>query len=152
MKRFRYSLETVLDYKQQILDNEKAEHAVIIRRVDQKKEEIRRLKDELMGFHHGFDESKSVGAPIESFRLYDMCIGLMEEKINIRKEQLSHLKKEEEKKKQQVIAAKVDASKFEKLKGRRQEEYRKAEAKEEENFIEEFVTRGYTVGGLSSGE
>ena len=29
----------------------------------------------------------------------DMCIGLMEEKINIRKEQLSHLKKEEEKKK-----------------------------------------------------
>jgi flagellar FliJ protein len=105
-----------------------------------------------MGFHHGFDESKSVGAPIESFRLYDMCIGLMEEKINIRKEQLSHLKKEEEKKKQQVIAAKVDASKFEKLKGRRQEEYRKAEAKEEENFIEEFVTRGYTVGGLSSGE
>ena len=99
MKRFRYSLETVLDYKQQILDNEKAEHAVIIRRVDQKKEEIRRLKDELMGFHHGFDESKSVGAPIESFRLYDMCIGLMEEKINIRKEQLSHLKKEEEKKK-----------------------------------------------------
>ena len=58
MKRFRYSLETVLDYKQQILDNEKAEHAVIIRRVDQKKEEIRRLKDELMGFHHGFDHSR----------------------------------------------------------------------------------------------
>ena len=46
----------------------------------------------------------------------------------------------------------MDASKFEKFKGRRQEEYRKAEAKEEENFIEEFVTRGYTAGNPSSGE
>ena len=93
MKRFRYSLETVLDYKQQILDNEKAEHAVIIRRVDQKKEEIRRLKDELMGFHHGFDESKSVGAPIESFRLYDMCIGLMEEKIKVANHRIEDLER-----------------------------------------------------------
>lgn len=147
MKRFRYSLETVLSYKEQVLDNEKAEHAVILNRVNQKKEEIRRLKEELMNFQQDFDESKSMGAPIENFRLYDMCIGLMEERIDIQKEQLSHLKKKEAKKKEEVIAAKVDASKFEKLRDRRLAEYHKAEAREEEAFIEEFITRGFAAAG-----
>lgn len=145
MKKFQYSLETVLTYKQQVLDNEKAEHAAILNRVRQKNEEIRLLKRDLMGFQKGFDESKALGAPIEDFRLYDMCIGLVEDQITFQKEQLATLKKKEEKKKQEVIAAKVDTSKFEKLKDRRMVEYRKAEAKEEEAFIEEFVVHGRTA-------
>ena len=145
MKKFQYSLETVLTYKQQVLDNEKAEHAAILNRVRQKNEEIRLLKRDLMGFQKGFDESKSLGAPIEDFRLYDMCVGLVEDQITFQKEQLATLKKKEEKKKQEVIAAKVDTSKFEKLKDRRMVEYRKAEAKEEEAFIEEFVVHGRTA-------
>lgn len=142
MKKFQYSLETVLTYKQQVLDNEKTEHAAILNRVRQKNEEIRLLKRELMGFQKGFDESKFLGAPIEDFRLYDMCINLVEDQITVQKEQLAVLKQKEEKKKQEVIAAKVDTSKFEKLKDRRMVEYRKAEAKEEETFIEEFVVHG----------
>ena len=98
-----------------------------------------------MGFQKGFDESKFLGAPIEDFRLYDMCIGLVEDQITVQKEQLAVLKKKEEKKKQEVIAARVDTSKFEKLKDRRLVEYRKAEAKEEEAFIEEFVVHGRTA-------
>ena len=93
MKKFQYSLETVLTYKQQVLDNEKAEHAAILNRVRQKNEEIRLLKRDLMGFQKGFDESKSLGAPIEDFRLYDMCIGLVEDQITFQKEQLATLKK-----------------------------------------------------------
>lgn len=37
MKRFKYSLETVLDYKTQVLDNLKTEHAAIVRNVNQKR-------------------------------------------------------------------------------------------------------------------
>ena len=48
MKRFKYRLETVLDYKNQILDNLKTEHAVIIQNVNRKQEEIKGLhKQEL---------------------------------------------------------------------------------------------------------
>ena len=150
MKRFKYSLDTVLDYKMQVLDNQKAEHAVILKSEKKKKREIQQLNEELKEFHQGFDKSKYMGAPIESFRLYDMCIGLMEEKINAEKEQLSVLKKKEEKKKEEVIAAKVDTSKFEKLKSRRLLEYRKAEQKEEEVFTEEFIIRGLITSGKNS--
>lgn len=140
MKRFHYSLDTVLDYKMQVLDNLKTEHAVTLRAVDHKKEEIQHLKTELHGYRVEFDQTKHSGAPIENFRLYDMCIGRMEEIITREKEELSILKKKEEIKKNEVITAKVDTSKFEKLKDKKLEAYHKAEQKADESFIEEFVS------------
>lgn len=147
MKRFEYSLATVLDYKTQILDNLKSEHAVIVKNVNTKQEEIMQLKSELNSFQNDFDQTKSAGAPIQNFRLYDMCIGRMEEIINEEKERLNLLKKKEEKKKEEVITAKVDTSKFEKLKGKKMNEYYKAEAKAEEAFVEEFVVRTMSSNG-----
>ena len=41
MKKFEYRLDTVLDYKTQVLDNLKTEHAVILQKVNKKQEEIR---------------------------------------------------------------------------------------------------------------
>ena len=147
MKRFKYSLDTVLDYKAQVLDNLKEEHAVILRDVSLKKEEIARLSNELSGFQEEFDSAKQRGASIESFRLYDICIGQMEKKIDFEKEVLSVLQQKEEKKKGEVITAKVDTSKFENLKSRRLREYQKAQAKEEEAFVEEFVVHNMALPG-----
>jgi len=138
-------LDTVLDYKTQVLDNLKSEHATIVRDVNLKKEEIQNLKIELCDYQENFDEAKRQGASIENYRLFDMCIGQMERQIDQEKQKLSFLKKKEEKKKAEVVTAKIDTSKFEKLKDRRFAEYRKAEMKEEENFTEEFVTRGLMV-------
>lgn len=140
MKRFKYGLDTVLDYKIQVLDNLKTEHAVTLRAVNHKKEEIQHLRTELHGFQEGFDRTKCSGAPIEHFRLYDMCIGRMEELITQEKEELSVLKKQEECKKNEVIMAKVDTSKFEKLKDKKLQAYQAEAQKAEESFIEEFVS------------
>lgn len=147
MKRFHYSLETVLNYKTQVLDGLKKEHAVILKSVNDKKEEIRQLNGRLTDYEESFDEEKSAGAPIETYRLYGMCIEGMERRIKQEKERLSVLKTKEEKKKNEVINAKVDTSKFEKLKDKRLKEYRTAEQKEEEAFVEEFVVRN--MGGKS---
>lgn len=139
MKQFQYNLDTVLDYKTQILDNLKAEHAAIISHVNQKQEEIEKLNQKMNHFQDGFNQTKTSGAPIERFRLYDMCIGRMEEIIDEERQQLNTLKKKENEKKKEVVTAKVDTTKFEKLKVKRFDEYRKAEMKAEEAFVEEFV-------------
>ena len=55
-------------------------------------------------------------------------------------ERLKELKQQENEKKQQVISAKVDTSKFEKLKDKKYSEYQKAVLKADEMFIEEFVS------------
>ncbi len=140
MKQFKYRLETVLDYKTQVLDNLKTEHAVILQKVNRKQEEITGLNQELAGFESRFDKAKEEGAAIENYRLFDMCIGRMEEIIDQEKARLKVLRRQEEEKKQQVITAKVDTSKFEKLKEKKLKEYQKAAAKADEMFIEEFVT------------
>lgn len=141
MKRFRYSLETVLHYKNQVLDNLKAEHAAAMERVNRKEEEIRSLEGRLGGFQKGFDAAKVKGAPIETFRLYDMCISGAEKQIDGEKERLALLLQRENEKKEQVLVARVDTSRYEKLKERRLAEYHTALGKEEERFAEEFITR-----------
>ena len=138
MKRFEYRLDTVLDYKTQVLDNLKTEHAVILQKVNRKQEEIQGLNRRLAGYEDDFNKAKEQGVSIGDCRLYNMCIGRMEEIIHEEKGKLKVLKKQEDEKKQEVITAKVDTSKFEKLKEKKQNEYQKAVLKADETFVEEF--------------
>ena len=140
MKKFAYRLETVLDYKTQVLDNLKTEHAVILQNVNRKQEQIRGMKRELVGYENEFDQIKGSQASIEDYRVFDMCIGRMETMIDEEKQRLNVLRRQEDAKKQEVISAKVDTSKFEKLKDKKYQEYQKAVAKADEAFIEEFVS------------
>ncbi len=130
----------MLDYKTQVLDNLKTEHAAIMQNVNKKQEQIRSLKQELTGYESEFDEVKVAGATIENYRLFDMCIGRMEQIIDEEKERLQVLRRQEDAKKQEVIEAKVDTSRYEKLKDRKLREYQKAVAKADEIFVEEFVS------------
>lgn len=143
MKRFRYELETVLEYKNQMLDDLKLEHARIVNRVNRKKDEIKRLNEEMAEYEHAFEQTKREGTSIENYRLFDMCIGKMEKTIDEENQKLETLKQKEAAKKEEVVEAKIDTSKFEKLKERRWQDYQKAEQKAEEAFVEEFVTRSY---------
>lgn len=139
MKRFRYSLDSVLNYKTQVLDNLTAEHAVILGNVNRKMGEIDELKMTLTGYHDNFNQAKYTGVSIYDYRLFDMCIERIEGRIDEEQQKLHQLQIKEEEKKSQVVVAKVDTSRFEKLKGKRLGEYRNAERKEEEAFAEEFV-------------
>ncbi len=140
MKKFKYRLDTVLTYKTQVLDNLKTEHALILQNVNRKQEEIHGLHRDLLGYEDEFNRTKAEGAPISNYMLFDMCIGRMEQIIDEEKERLKELQRQENEKKQEVITAKVDTSRFEKLKDRKIMEYQKEVAKADEAFIEEFVS------------
>ena len=140
VKKFKYRLDTVLTYKTQVLDNLKTEHALILQNVNRKQEEIHGLHRDLLGYEDEFNRTKAEGAPISNYMLFDMCIGRMEQIIDEEKERLKELQRQENEKKQEVITAKVDTSRFEKLKDRKIMEYQKEVAKADEAFIEEFVS------------
>ena len=46
MKKFRFSLETVLDYKQQVLDALQAEHGAILARVQAQEQVLEDLEQQ----------------------------------------------------------------------------------------------------------
>ena len=141
MKRFKYSLENVLHYKEQILDSINAEHGILLAQIRKKEAEIQELENKLVSVQDKMDDLKKQDVQIKDICLYGMYISEMEDQIRKKQEQLKLLQQQEEKKKEQVIAAKIDTSRYEKLKDRRQNEYEKAAKKAQELFIEEYASR-----------
>ena len=125
MKRFKYSLENVLHYKEQILDSIKAEHGTLLAQIRKKEAEIQELENKLVSAQNKMDDLKKQDVQIKDICLYGMYISEMENQIRKKQEQLKLL----------------HTSRYEKLKDRRQSEYEKAAKKAQELFIEEYASR-----------
>ncbi len=61
MKRFKYSLENVLHYKEQILDSIKAEHGTLLAQIRKKEAEIQELENKLVSAQNKMDDLKKTG-------------------------------------------------------------------------------------------
>lgn len=147
MKKFKFSLDSVLSYKQQILDALQAEHGVIVARVRGKEEELEREWQEYHQCNQEFQQKMGLGLPVTDALMYQSRLRSMEREIQRTTQELDELKKIEEAKRAEVVEAKKESTSIEKLKDRKLREYHKEEAKGEERFIEEFVTMTRLAGG-----
>lgn len=141
MKKFKYSLETVYQFKLQVLDKVKEEYAIKQQEVLNQQSLINRLQEELFHYEEEFERVKQEGASIETIMMYVNGIERMEKRIGKEKDELIRRTVIAEEKKREVIKANVDTNAFEKLKEKKLEEYRIQGQKAEEQFIEEFVSR-----------
>ena len=140
MKKFRFSLETVLEYKQQVLDSLQAEHGAILAQVRQQEELIEELEAEYRHMSGEFNRRKLEGLSILDAIKYEQVLRAMEREIEEARERLRELQKQAEKKREQVVEAKKETSSIEKLREKKLENYNKTVQKGEEALIEEFVT------------
>lgn len=140
MKKFFFPLDTVLSYKEQVLDGLKAEHARILAKV----RECERMIEELEELHHEctaeFRKKKITGIKINEIHAYENYLESLGLKIRQKQEQLERLKIKEEAKRNEVVEAKKETSSIDKLKEKKLGEYEKEVQKQEEQLIEEFVT------------
>ena len=140
MKKFKYSLETVYQFKLQVLDKVKEEYAIKQQEVLNQQSLINRLQEELFHYEEEFERVKQEGASIETIMMYVNGIERMEKRIGKEKDELIRRTVIAEEKKREVIKANVDTNAFEKLKEKKLEEDRVQGQKAEEQFIEEFVS------------
>lgn len=149
MKKFFFSLDTVLGYKEQVLDGLKAEHARILAKVRECEREI----EELEGLHREctvqFRKNQFNGIKINEIHTYENYLEALGLKIRKKKEQLEQLKRKEEAKRNEVVEAKKETSSIDKLKEKKRAEYDKELQKEQEQLIEEFVTTKRAMAKLS---
>ena len=87
MKRFKYSLENVLHYKEQILDSIKAEHGTLLAQIRKKEAEIQELENKLVSAQNKMDDLKKQDVQIKDICLYGMYISEMEDQIRKKQEQ-----------------------------------------------------------------
>ena len=150
MKKFQYNLQSVLEYKQRILDDLKEQYAVRMKFVEEKKLEIQNLRAKADALMVEFDEVKKTGAAIEKFLMYSSMIDNLDKQVEIEKEALKILQANADKKKDEVVAANIDVNKFVKLKEKKQMIYKAQEQKDQEAFIDEFVSNQANSIGRSA--
>ena len=122
MKKFFFPLDKVLDYKEQVLDGLKAEHARILMKV----RECERAIEELEQLHRDctaeFRKNKLNGIKISEIHTYENYLEALGVKIRIKQDQLEKLKLREEAKRNEVVEAKKETSTLDKLKEKKREE------------------------------
>ena len=140
MKKFRFSLETVLDYKQEVLSALQTEHAAILARVHAQEDLLEELENYYSELDAEFTERKLEGITILDAMQYEQYLRATERQIEEAVEILKQLRAEAEAKRLEVVEAKKDTSSIEKLREKKLDSYNKAVQKSEELIIEEFVT------------
>ena len=140
MKKFKFSLDTVLSYKEQVLDALKGEHATILVKVREQEDYLEGLWSKYRAYNAEYSQRKIEGMTILDATIYQSGLRHMEDVIQQETERLEALRKEEEAKRQEVVEAKKDTASLDKLKEKKLDLYNKSVQKAEENLIDEFVS------------
>ena len=140
MKKFQFSLDSVLSFKQQVLDALKGEHAEILAQVHAQEDVLEAAWQEYRDCNEEYSQRKAEGMTITDALVYQNGLRVLERNIQRETDKLEELRRKEEKKRQEVVDAKIDTSSIEKLKEHKLEDYNKAVQKDEEKLIDEFVS------------
>lgn len=149
MKKFFFALDTVLSYKEQVLDGLKGEHARILAKVRECERVIASMEEEHLRCTKEFQRNKIKGMRINEIHTYENYLDALRIKIRRKQEELLKLQEQEEAKRNEVVEAKKETSSIDKLKEHKREEYEKEVQKEEERFIEEFVATKRAMAKLN---
>ena len=150
MKKFSFSLETVLDYKNQALDALRAEHGAILARVRAQEQVIEDLEREHREADGEFTRRKLEGINVVDAMGYEAYLRSLERKLREEYSKLEKLRRQEEQKRSQVVEARKETATIEKLKEHKLEDYNKAVQKDEEKLIDEFVSSARARAGIGA--
>lgn len=140
MKKFKFSLDSVLSYKEQVLEALQGEHAVILAEVRSQEEVLEAAWQEYRDCDAEYSQRKAEGMTISDALVYQNGLRVLERNIQRETDKLEELRKKEEAKRQEVVDAKIDTSSIEKLKEKKLDLYNKEVTKSEEVLIDEFVS------------
>lgn len=150
MKKFRFSLETVLDYKQQVLDALQIEHGAIQAKVQAQEKRLRGLEEQHLELDSEFSQRKLEGITILDAMKYEQYLRATERAIEEAEAVLEDLRRQEEAKRNEVVEAKKETSSIEKLREKKLDGYNKALQKSEEAMIDELVSTKRVMAAQSA--
>jgi flagellar FliJ protein len=150
MKKFSFSLQKVLEIKEQVLENLKVELGNLNHDYKEVEYEIANLKNKYSDINIEFSEKSSVSISVGEMSYYKMLLSSILRKVENKEEEKEKILKKIEDKRTEIVSKNIEISSLEKLREKEMEKYNSALAKSEELFIEEFVSnksmsKGYLV-------
>ena len=142
MKKFRFSLDSVLSYKQQIQDARQTEHAEALGQVRRQETLLEQLGEDYRAYGQDYARRCAEGLTQTEVMVCQSTLRAMERQLEEEERVLERLKQREEVCRQAVVEAKRETATLEKLREKKRTEYQKAADKAQESLVEEFVTVG----------
>lgn len=140
MKVFDFPLDKVLNYKGQIENNLKGEHAQILKSIVDREKEKEELEEIYSQEAHQRELIIENGFSAASLQVYDRFFQRIMTEVEQKQDLIDRLRIREENKRREVIRARMETASIEKLREKKLHEYEQAVQKNEEQMIEEFVS------------
>lgn len=145
MKRFKFSLEKVLDYRTHIQDKEKDTLAKLRAEYNQLLDEERELQRRYEAAKREYAESSAAGIKIIDAAIMLNNIEDIRRLIEIQRAKISEKEMQVEHQAKKLIVATQEKMTVEKLREKKLEIYRSEEAKSEEKFIDDFLSNRKSI-------
>lgn len=142
MKKFVFSLEKVLGFKQQTLDVKKNELSMFQMKLKELEKEIEDLNEKFSSTNRKMVEEMQKGITASDISIYKMYFDSLNQKIQKLIEDKRQLMDVISEKKAGIVQINSEISGLEKLKDKQLETYLKDRQKTEELAIEEFISQG----------
>ncbi len=145
MKQFRFGLDGVLGYRQQVLEGQQNEYAKALQRVREQQDRVEDAQARYQALNRRFREEAAAGMTAADAMGFESGLRVLELEIAREMKSLQTLRQEAEEKRKRVFQAHMDAAVLERLKEKQQDAYRKEVQKSDERFIDELVSAEWAV-------
>lgn len=140
MKKFKFSLEKILQLKEQILKNLKNNLGTLQMQLREKEKDIESLKIKYRVSNEIYNDKSSKSIMPYEIKFYKDYMNSILNSIKKAEEEKELILKKIEAKKQEIIDLNIEISSIEKLKEKKLSKYNYQVQKVEEILIEEFVS------------
>lgn len=140
MKKFQFSLQKLKDFREQELDRQKNTLNALRGELFRIEEAAAQLRRKVLTESAELERVCSNGAQAYDISMRKRYIVTLQQEIHAKEAQAAEKKIEIEKQLGVVVEATKDVKTLEKLEEKQLEEYKALETKENEQFIEEFVS------------
>lgn len=139
MKKFRFGLDSVLDYRRQLLDSCQSEYARAMDQVRRQEERKADAEARYRSLNQEFREAAAVGITAADALTYEGGLRLLEQEIARETQRLEEYRRTAEEKREKMVHAHIDKTVLERLREKKRQDYDKEVQKSEELFIDELV-------------
>lgn len=140
MKKFEFTLESLKNYREQVLDGEKATLAAMRADLRTLEAELEDILKKLAASGEKLNEMYFGGTYPNEIAIQKRHISALQAEVHQHRHKILMKQREIEAQLNNVVSATQEVSKLENLEEHQLEDYKMAVQKEEELFIDEFVT------------
>jgi flagellar protein FliJ len=143
-KSFKFKLQSILDYKQDLEDKEKEKLAKILQELEQAKNYKRMLEQKKVQAHAELKEKQREGGiDVNQLKFYTNYLKKIDKDIIYMTVTIEQIKAREREQRQALLKAAQERQTYEKLKEKHKEEFDEEEAEIERKLIDEMATIGF---------